>query len=643
MPKTRQQEAQEKRLQRNVKQAKKTRTEARKAGSKTASPAGPKKKPGFFSGLKADAPQTVQQSIPYKEMYRDGICRVSGNYYTKTVQFFDINYQLAQADDKAQIFEGYCDFLNYFDASIHVQLTFINQRANMQDFVHSIEIPARGDEYDGIRREYADMLKNQLQKGNNGLTKRKYITFGIEAEDLRTAKMRLERIETDVLGNFKALGVQARPLNGLERLELLHSQLHPDGQEKLHFNWSDLPKTGLSTKDYIAPSGLSFSQDGKTFRVGDHSGAVSFLQILAPELTDRLLAELLDLDDAVTINLHIQSIDQAQAIKNIKRKMSDLQKMTIEEQKKAVRSGYDMDIIKQFGAQGQVIDISPNSTNYINPMDINLDYSDDENPITLKSDFTRVPFEVSDLMDYRQVKPMLAIRLCDPEQNREYLKDKPFTPCGELAAVYRIQVMESKEGVASAVVTDRMMELWGVTKEQLHQDAVAAETERSPVCFYSMEDMMDEIMFSSKPENLFECTEPLDAATMPMYVLTNASKVNGSGILARDGVLDKIGELLGKNFYVLPSSIHEVLIVPDNGDMQAKELESMVKEVNATQVAPADLLSDKVQYYDRAAKTLGRKQEKGLLERLAENKAQVKEQAEKAPKEKTAAKQEPSL
>ena len=182
----------------------------------------------------------------------------------------------------------------------------------------------------------------------------------------------------------------------------------------------------------------------------------------------------------------------------------------------------------------------------------------------------------------------------------------------------------------------------GIIKENIEY-AVAAETERSPVCFYSMEDMMDEIMFSSKPENLFECTEPLDAATMPMYVLTNASKVNGSGILARDGVLDKIGELLGKNFYVLPSSIHEVLIVPDNGDMQAKELESMVKEVNATQVAPADLLSDKVQYYDRAAKTLGRKQEKGLLERLAENKAQVKEQAEKAPKEKTAAKQEPSL
>ena len=344
MPKNKQQEAQEKRLQKNIRQAKKTGADAKQGKTKSAR-SKPSKKGGFFAGLKADAPQTVQQSIPYREMYRDGICRLTDTLYTKTVQFFDINYQLAQADDKAQIFEGYCDFLNYFDASIHVQLTFINQRANMQDFTRSIEIPPRGDEYDGIRKEYGDMLKNQLQKGNNGLTKRKYITFGIEADDLRTAKMRLERIETDVLANFKTLGVQSRSLNGLERLELLHGQLHPDGQEKFHFQWSDLPKTGLSTKDFISPSGLSFSKDGKTFRVGDHSGAVSFLQILAPELTDRLLADLLDLNDAVTVNLHIQSIDQAQAIRNIKRKMSDLQKMTIEEQKKAVRSGYDMDII----------------------------------------------------------------------------------------------------------------------------------------------------------------------------------------------------------------------------------------------------------------------------------------------------------
>ena len=345
MPKTKQQEAQEKRLQANIQQARKNRSAVKKAGKKSGPHAKPPGKGGFFSGVKRDAPQTAQQTIPYREIYKDGICRVNDKLYTKTIQFFDINYQLAQADDKAQIFENYCDFLNYFDSTISVQLTFINQRANMQDFSKSIAIPPQGDEYDDIRREYAEMLKNQLEKGNNGLAKRKYITFGIEADDLRTAKMRLERVEADVLNNFKTLGVQAVPLNGLERLELLHSQLHPSGQEKLKFAWSDLAKTGLSTKDFIAPTSFTFSKDGKTFRIGEYSGAVSFLQILAPELTDRMLAEFLDLDDAVTINLHIQSIDQAQAIRNIKRKMSDLQKMKIEEQKKAVRAGYDMDII----------------------------------------------------------------------------------------------------------------------------------------------------------------------------------------------------------------------------------------------------------------------------------------------------------
>lgn len=345
MPKTKQQEAQEKRLQANIQQARKNRSAVKKAGKTSGPHAKPPGNGGFFSGIKRDAPQTAQQTIPYREIYKDGICRVNDKLYTKTIQFFDINYQLAQADDKAQIFENYCDFLNYFDSTISVQLTFINQRANMQDFSKSIAIPPQGDEYDDIRREYAEMLKNQLEKGNNGLAKRKYITFGIEADDLRTAKMRLERVETDVLNNFKTLGVQAVPLNGLERLELLHSQLHPSGQENFKFAWSDLAKTGLSTKDFIAPTSFTFSKDGKTFRIGEYSGAMSFLQILAPELTDRMLAELLDLDDAVTVNLHIQSIDQATAIRNIKRKMSDLQKMKIEEQKKAVRAGYDMDII----------------------------------------------------------------------------------------------------------------------------------------------------------------------------------------------------------------------------------------------------------------------------------------------------------
>jgi len=307
-------------------------------------PTAPKSSGLMHKLLGGKAPQTVQQSIPYREMYRDGVCRVNDRLFTKTVQFQDINYQLAQNEDKTQIFENYCDWLNYFDSSISVQLTFINRRANIREFQQSIDIPDREDDYNSIRWEYAGMLKNQLAKGNNGLVKSKYVTFGIEADSLKTAKSRLERIEADILANFKVLGVAARPISGLERLEVLHGQFHPDGQEKFRFDWKDIAKTGTGTKDAIAPSGLDF-RDGRTFRMGGHIGAVSFVQILAPELTDRMLADFLDLEDAVTVNLHIRSIDQSEAIKTIKRKLSDLDKMRIEEQKKAVRSGYDMDVL----------------------------------------------------------------------------------------------------------------------------------------------------------------------------------------------------------------------------------------------------------------------------------------------------------
>ena len=291
-----------------------------------------------------EAPATAQQSIPYIEMCRDGICHVSGKLYNKTIEFGDINYQLAQNEDKTQIFDGYCDFLNYFDSTIYVQLSFVNKYGNILDFETAISIPDRDDDYNSIRREYSDMLKNQLAKGNNGLVKRKYITFGIESVSLAEARPKLERIEADIIGNFKALGVKSVPLTGAERLEVIHGGLHPDGKDKFAFDWKDIPRTGLSTKDFIAPTSFDFSS-GKTFRMGVTWGAVSFVHILAPELNDRMLADYLDMNNAITVNLHIKSIDQATAIKTIKRKITDLDAMKIAEQKKAVRSGYDMDVI----------------------------------------------------------------------------------------------------------------------------------------------------------------------------------------------------------------------------------------------------------------------------------------------------------
>ena len=277
-------------------------------------------------------------------MFPDGICRVTDTYYTKTIQFQDINYQLSQNEDKTAIFDGWCDFLNYFDASVHFQLTFLNMAANKDTYGTQITIPLRGDEDDAIRTEYTQMLRDQLAKGNNGLIKTKYLTFGIEADGMKTAKPRLERIETDVLNNFKRLGVAAEPLNGTDRLRLLHDMLRIDDPALFRFSWDWLAPSGLSVKDFIAPSSFEFAK-GNYFGIGQKRGAVSFLQILAPELNDRMLADFLDMESSLIVTMHVQSVDQVSAIKTIKRKITDLDRMKIEEQKKAVRSGYDMDII----------------------------------------------------------------------------------------------------------------------------------------------------------------------------------------------------------------------------------------------------------------------------------------------------------
>lgn len=287
---------------------------------------------------------SAQNSIPYREMAKDGICRVQEKYYSKTIRFYDINYQLAQNEDKNAIFENWCDFLNYFDSTIHFQISFINHHSNMKEFESVIQIQPQNDAFDDVRMEYAQMLRDQLAKGNNGLVRTKYITFGIEAENIREAKPKLERIEADILNNFKVLGVSAYPLTGEERLQILYETFNPEEKVSFQFSYDRILRSGMGTKDFVAPTSFVF-KEGKTFQMGNTIGAASYLQILAPELTDKMLAEFLDMNRNLIVNLHIQSIDQMKAIKLVKNKVTDINRMKIEEQKKAVRAGYDIDII----------------------------------------------------------------------------------------------------------------------------------------------------------------------------------------------------------------------------------------------------------------------------------------------------------
>lgn len=314
-----------------------------KKDSRSARVRKPTSKGSFLAFLTGREPRrfTTEDTIPYLRLLPNGIMQLDEKHYSKTIAFQDINYQLALEEDRDLIFNQFANFLNSFDPAVHVELSYVNQMGRNQELQGAIQIPDRGDHYDEIRVEFRNMLKSQLVKGNNGLKKSRYISFTVEAENLNQAASKLYRLEMDILSNFRNMGVRAESLDGLERMKLLHDVLNPD--QRFMFSYQDL-KPRQTSKSFIVPPSFQFAPS-KYFKFGKFIGAVSHFQIMASELSDRLLSEFLSIDDNINISFHLDVVEHSEAIKMIKRKNTDVDRMKIEEQKKAVRAGYDMDII----------------------------------------------------------------------------------------------------------------------------------------------------------------------------------------------------------------------------------------------------------------------------------------------------------
>ena len=239
---------------------------------------------------KSSVPVTAQDSIPFIQMFKDGTCKVTEELYSRTIEFEDINYKLAMSEDKHAIFDGWCGFLNFFDSSVKIELSFLNTLADEEEYRKQIYIPSKGDGFDSVREEYSEMIRSQLSGGNNGLIKRKFITFGIEAKDYQEARTKLQSVQSGIVSNFKKLGVTNKVLNGKERLEVMHSLFHIGEKQKFRFDWKWLPESGLSVKDFIVPSSFTFKKN-RIFQMGATYGAMSFVAITAPELSDEMLAD----------------------------------------------------------------------------------------------------------------------------------------------------------------------------------------------------------------------------------------------------------------------------------------------------------------------------------------------------------------
>ena len=289
-------------------------------------------------------PETAQETITFRRLYQNGICKVTDTFYTKMVEFYDINYELLDAPQQGDVLQAYSELINYFEPGIKFQLFLFNRKVSEEVLVRRIHIPAKEDGFDDIRREFSRMLKNRMTRGNNGVIKSKYLVFGIEAENYKEARSRLAGIEAGIIRNLRGIGTAVRVMDGKERLCVLHEYFNQDSMEPFRFSYEDLKRSGRTERDFVAPPGFDFRSPGR-FKSGNIYGCVSFLDITAPRLGDGLLKRLLDIDDSITVTVHMETLDALRAVKMLKSTLTNVQKMKIDEQKKAVRSGYDMDIL----------------------------------------------------------------------------------------------------------------------------------------------------------------------------------------------------------------------------------------------------------------------------------------------------------
>ena len=300
--------------------------------------------------IKGDIPESAQDTIPYRIPYEDGIFESDKGYFTQTIAFEDITYQLLDNEPKNILFERWCTLINYFNPDIHFQFNYGNMEMDKETYAKDFVIEQQPDAYNIVRKEYSDMLVGQFAKGTNNLKKERYLTYGIEAKDYRNAKLKMAKISKQIEKYLRKFNSRCRILNGYERLELLFRIFHPATKERFMWNWDMPVNTGLSSKDFIAPSGFSFKSGPELnatryFRVGDRVGAVSYLQVFASDMEDRIIADMLNLGSNLWISIHSRAMSRKEALDYAKGNVTDIQAMIITNQKQAVRNGYDMDML----------------------------------------------------------------------------------------------------------------------------------------------------------------------------------------------------------------------------------------------------------------------------------------------------------
>jgi len=276
-------------------------------------------------------------------MFQDGICEVETGLYSKCIKISDINYRIADRDEKVNIFTKYSEVLNYFDPSVLLQVSIINRKIDKELFEKTMLCELTGDDLDRHRIEMNAMLESRTLDGESGMVREKYITFSTYAGTYYSAIPTLARLETDISDLFKTVGCEVHTMSGHERLLLIHDINYPD--TKLPWTYENLVYDSLTTKDAVAPTSYNFKDSKSQFEMGDIIGQVLYVKDLPADLADDLISVISDLPIDLTITLHINSEEQDKAFAIVKQKISFMEQQKIDEQKKAQKAGYDVDML----------------------------------------------------------------------------------------------------------------------------------------------------------------------------------------------------------------------------------------------------------------------------------------------------------
>lgn len=283
---------------------------------------------------------TSEDTLTYKKLYKNGTLFLGDKKYSKTLKFTDTNYDILDEEKKEFVFSKFSDILNYFDSSMNLQFSYYNQKNRDIDLIESLKIKNKDDNCNIYREEYNKILRKKLSLNDN-FRKEKYLTITLKAENLKDSISKFSLIEKELIKNFSKIDSEIHFLNGDERAKLIFELLNYNKD----FDLESYEKS-KDSKKYIAPDSFNFS-DEKFFKIEKNIGTSFLLEIIGTEISDETLQDFLELNEELYINFHITPLEQEKGIKLVKRTLTNLNKMKIEEQKKAIRAGYDMDIISE--------------------------------------------------------------------------------------------------------------------------------------------------------------------------------------------------------------------------------------------------------------------------------------------------------